>query len=68
MVNQAIELYSRENNLPSSSPLAFYNEKSSINAGTSAYLSRVCIEHLLKTTISDMTALKGLNDASCKLS
>jgi phosphorylase kinase alpha/beta subunit len=72
LVEQAIGLYSKEMNLPESSPLAFYNEKSSINTGTSAYLSRVCIEHLLKTPTTKTTTNVGVNDplneASCKLS
>lgn len=47
MVNQAIELYCKDKKLPSSSKTAFYNERPSITIGTTAYLSRVCIENLL---------------------
>ena len=52
MVDQAIILYCNDNKLPvnKESRIAFFKEKSSINSGTSAYLSRVCIEQLLKSS------------------
>ena len=47
MVNQAIDLYCIDKKLPSSSRMSFFNERASITSGTTAYLSRVCIENLL---------------------
>jgi phosphorylase kinase alpha/beta subunit len=51
MVEQAIHLYASDKNLVNSAHISFYNEKQSINSGTTAYLSRVCIEYLLKSSI-----------------
>lgn len=72
MVNQAIALYSEDKNLPKDkSKAAFFNEKPSIHSGTTAYLSRVCIENLLK--YSPLTGSASFYapqepDVNCKIS
>ena len=70
MVNQAIMLYCADRKLPPSSKTAFFNEKASINSGTSAYLSRVCIEYLLKSSNTGQPPNSSANQLadSCKLS
>ncbi|CAF0884251.1 unnamed protein product, partial [Brachionus calyciflorus] len=71
MVNQAIELYCIDKKLPKSSKMAFFNERPSITTGTTAYLSRVCIEHLLNC--SNLTGAASFytnftTETTCKIS
>jgi hypothetical protein len=72
MVNQAIELYCLDKNKTGpKAKAAFFNEKPSIHSGTTAYLSRVCIENLLKYS-SLVGSASFYNtappDVSCKIS
>lgn len=71
MVEQAIEMYCTDKNLPPSSKLAFFNEKPSINSGTTSYLARVCIEYLLKCSHPTGSAsfyTNYLPETVCKIS
>lgn len=68
MVEKAIQLYCSDNNLNKIDRLAFYNERSSINNGTTAYLSRVCIESLLKSTPTGFESSNEANDSNCRIS
>ena len=73
MVNESVELYCVDKKLVynSKSKALFFNEKPSIHSGTTAYLSRVCIENLLKYS-SLIGAASFYNteppDVSCKIS
>jgi phosphorylase kinase alpha/beta subunit len=64
MVEQAIHLYASDKNLSESAHMAFYNEKQSINSGTTAYLSRVCIEYLLKSSSIYSASIDTSNQTS----
>lgn len=72
MVNQAISLYCEDKNLPKEkAKLDFFNEKPSIHSGTTAYMSRVCIENLLKySTPTGSASFYGSSspDVNCKIS
>jgi hypothetical protein len=76
MVDQAITLYCNDNKIPvnKESRMTFFKEKSSINSGTSAYLSRVCIEQLLKSSTiltssassNQLASLSSASNISCE--
>lgn len=71
MVEKAIQLYCYDNNLDHINRYAFFNEKPSINNGTTAYLSRVCIESLLKSTpriIEPSVNSNDSSDSNCRIS
>ena len=70
MVEKAIELYCSDKKMDKIDRNAFFNECTSINNGTSAYLSRICIEKLLKSSSFDLEpdSLDTINELNCRIS